>query len=163
MVVKKDKNFILWTENSDWVLKKCLIDTIMKLFADQSDQSDLLARCILTLRNMYVNYAVKPSGSVPKRDDIWRIRSAQSCRTHRSINWSWLSGNLYISSSFGRNSFLLKCIPWKRLLLMLGTIVLYETECYCALLVETTCCIMLKHGLKLGNRIIMTYGNKTAN
>ena len=43
---------------------------------------------------------------------------------------------------------------------MLGTIDLYETECYCALLVETTCCIMLKHALKLGNRIVMTCGNE---
>ena len=60
---------------------------------------------IPTLRNMYVNYAVKPSGSVPKRDDIWRIRSAQSCWTRLSTNWSWLSGNLYISSSFWSKQF----------------------------------------------------------
>ena len=43
---------------------------------------------------------------------------------------------------------------------MLGTIDLCETEYYCALLVETTCCIMLKHTLKLGNRIVMTCGNE---
>ena len=43
---------------------------------------------------------------------------------------------------------------------MLGTIDSYETECYCALLVETACCVMLKHALKLGNRIVMTCGNE---
>ena len=43
---------------------------------------------------------------------------------------------------------------------MLGPIDLYETEHYCALLVEMTCCIMLKHVLKLGYRIVMMCGNK---
>ena len=43
---------------------------------------------------------------------------------------------------------------------MLGPIVLYETEYYCALFVEITSCIMLKQILKLGYRIVMTCGNE---
>ena len=43
---------------------------------------------------------------------------------------------------------------------MLGTVDSYETECYCALLAETACCVMLKQALKLGDRIVMTCGNE---
>ena len=33
---------VVWTENSDWTIKKVLIDNYLKLFADQSEVS---AKC----------------------------------------------------------------------------------------------------------------------